>query len=59
MLKNKIITDLLGVQFEEQLDEFLEDLVDYSIQYRPIHIGGGKIEYTALVTYRPLADEKE
>ena len=57
MLKNKIITDTVEVQFEDQMDEFIKDLASYSIQYKPVFINN-TIWYTALVTYQEPEKEE-
>ena len=58
MLKNKIITDTVEVQFEDQMDEFIKDLASYSIQFKPVS-HGTDVWYTALITYQEPEKEED
>lgn len=55
-IKNKIIWGTAH-EFEQWLDEFVEGLESYSIQYKPILVDN-RVSYTALITY-PEPEEEE
>jgi hypothetical protein len=56
-IKNKVIYDHDTNTFEWKLDEFIDGLDSYSIQYKPV-VNSGRIFCTALVTY-PVPEEGE
>lgn len=60
IVKNKIISTISRAdEFEKKLDEFIDGLDSYSIQYKPFLGYNGGVVYTALVTYTIQKEEKD
>jgi hypothetical protein len=57
MMRSKLIKHSKNTEFERELDEFLEDLNSYSVQYKPIADASGYVMYTALIMYYVEEDE--
>jgi len=58
-MRNKLIVAQEVDYFESKMDKFIENLDNYSIQYKPVCENSIGVWYTALITYEDYRKDED